>query len=111
MDLIDQQNASARAAVSRNDRSRGIPGDRTGGARGFSTRKLAAEFGCEAMSIYHHFPSMAHLFEALVDRVVGALEIPPAICPGGKDAHRNGRIFAAGARALPPSRLSLSPTA
>jgi AcrR family transcriptional regulator len=38
----------------------------------FSTRKLAAELHCEAMSIYHYFPSKGHLMDALVDRVMGA---------------------------------------
>jgi AcrR family transcriptional regulator len=37
----------------------------------FSTRKLAAELHCEAMSIYHYFPSKGHLMDALVDRVMG----------------------------------------
>lgn len=41
------------------------------GMAAFSTRKLAAELGCEAMSIYHYFPSKGHLLDALVDRVVG----------------------------------------
>ncbi len=40
--------------------------DREGLAR-FSTRRLGEELGCEAMSIYHHFPSKAHLMDALVD--------------------------------------------
>ncbi|PBB67673.1 TetR family transcriptional regulator [Mesorhizobium sp. WSM4312] len=51
------------------------------GLAGFSMRKLAAVLGCEAMSIYHHFPSVAHLHEALVDRLVGALEMPDADLP------------------------------
>jgi AcrR family transcriptional regulator len=51
------------------------------GMAGFSTRKLAAALGCEAMSIYHHFPSVAHLFEAMVDRLIGSLEIPSAELP------------------------------
>jgi AcrR family transcriptional regulator len=51
------------------------------GLAGFSMRKLAAALGCEAMSIYHHFPSVAHLHEALVDRLVGGLEIPDASLP------------------------------
>ena len=51
------------------------------GLAGFSMRKLAAALGCEAMSIYHHFPSVAHLHEALVDRLVGPLEIPDAGLP------------------------------
>jgi AcrR family transcriptional regulator len=45
------------------------------GLEAFSTRKLAAELGCEAMSIYHYYPSKAHLLDALFDRLIGG--IPP----------------------------------
>ena len=45
------------------------------GLEAFSTRKLAAQLGCEAMSIYHYFPSKGHLMDALVDAIVG--EMPP----------------------------------
>lgn len=41
------------------------------GLAAFSTRRLATALGCEAMSIYHYFPSKGHLMDALVDRVVG----------------------------------------
>lgn len=51
------------------------------GLSGFSMRKLAQAVGCEAMSIYHHYPSQAHLFEALVDRLIGELEIPSRDLP------------------------------
>lgn len=37
------------------------------GLPALSTRRLGEELGCEAMSIYHHFPSKAHLMDALVD--------------------------------------------
>jgi AcrR family transcriptional regulator len=37
------------------------------GLDGFSFRALAKRLGCEAMSIYHYFPSKAHLFDAMVD--------------------------------------------
>ena len=47
----------------------------------FSTRKLAKRLGCEAMSIYHHFPSKAHLLDALIDRIVGAMPAPPSDLP------------------------------
>jgi AcrR family transcriptional regulator len=40
------------------------------GFEAFSTRKLAGCLGCEAMSIYHYFPSKGRLLDALVDRVV-----------------------------------------
>jgi AcrR family transcriptional regulator len=46
------------------------------GLDGFSIRKLGQRLGCEAMSIYHHFPSKAHLMDGLVDRAIGEL-------PGG----------------------------
>lgn len=36
----------------------------------FSMRKLGAALGVEAMSLYHHFPSKAHLFDALLDRLI-----------------------------------------
>ena len=36
------------------------------GLDAFSFRTLAARLGCQAMSIYHYFPSKAHLYDALV---------------------------------------------
>ena len=42
------------------------------GQAGFSTRRLAARLGYEAMSIYHYFPSKGHLMDALVNRVVAS---------------------------------------
>jgi AcrR family transcriptional regulator len=47
----------------------------------FSLRRLSARLGCEPMSLYHHFPSKAHLMDALVDRLMGELEIPSATLP------------------------------
>jgi AcrR family transcriptional regulator len=46
------------------------------GIEAFSTRKLGEQLGCEAMSIYHHYPSKAHILDALVDRVLGGMPIP-----------------------------------
>jgi AcrR family transcriptional regulator len=46
------------------------------GLDAFSTRKLGLALGCEAMSIYHHFPSKAHILDALVDRVLAGVTIP-----------------------------------
>lgn len=51
------------------------------GVAGLSTRKLGDRLGCEAMSIYHHFPSKQHLLDALVDRVLGGLEWPTVDLP------------------------------
>ena len=66
------------------------------GLDAFSTRKLGEKLRCEAMSIYHHFPSKAHLFDALVDRVIGEIPLPPP------DAHPTlaFRELAAGWRAM-----------
>src|SRR6185295_4470078 len=47
----------------------------------FSMRKLAAQLGCEAMSLYHYFPSVAHLRDALLDRCVAETYLPPRDLP------------------------------
>ena len=46
------------------------------GLDAFSTRRLGAALGCEAMSIYHYFPSKAHILDALVDRVLCTIPLP-----------------------------------
>lgn len=51
------------------------------GLDALSTRKIAQRLGCEAMSIYHHFPSKRHLLDAMVDRALLSLELPPAGLP------------------------------
>jgi len=43
-----------------------------------STRRLGQRLGCEAMSIYHHFPSKAHLLDAMVDHAIASVALPPA---------------------------------
>ena len=43
-----------------------------------STRRLGQRLGCEAMSIYHHFPSKAHLLDAMVDHAIASVVLPPA---------------------------------
>lgn len=44
------------------------------GLEGFSFRVLAKKLGCEAMSIYHYFPSKTHLFDALVDHCISEID-------------------------------------
>lgn len=51
------------------------------GLEDFSLRGLAKALGCEAMSLYHHYPSKAHLLDALVDRVLRGAVIPPRDLP------------------------------
>ena len=41
-----------------------------------STRRLGQRLGCEAMSIYHHYPSKQHLLDALVDHAIASVEMP-----------------------------------
>lgn len=48
------------------------------GLAAFSTRRLGTSLGCEAMSIYHHFPSKQHLLDALVEHAIGEVREPPA---------------------------------
>jgi AcrR family transcriptional regulator len=48
------------------------------GLAALSTRRLGDELGCEAMSIYHHFPSKAHLMDALVDLMLAEARVPAA---------------------------------
>jgi len=44
---------------------------------GFSTRKLGERLGCQAMSIYHHFPSKQRLIDALVDHAMASIDTAP----------------------------------
>jgi AcrR family transcriptional regulator len=54
----------------------------TNGLAAFSIRKLGEALGCEAMSIYHYFPSKAHIMDALIDHImVELLPLPSADLP------------------------------
>jgi len=46
-----------------------------------SMRRLGKKLGVEAMSLYHHYPSKAHLLDALLDRLISTLPIPEATLP------------------------------
>src|SRR5215208_2263294 len=46
------------------------------GIDSLSMRKLAAELGVEAMSLYNHVANKGDLFDAIVDRVVSEIELP-----------------------------------
>ncbi len=59
------------------------------GLDGFSFRGLARVLGCEAMSIYHYYPSKAHLFDELVASCIREIEFPPA----GADWLEQLRLF------------------
>ena len=47
------------------------------GLTAFSLRGLGASLGCEPMSIYHYFPSKAHLMDALIDDALRAVLVDP----------------------------------
>jgi AcrR family transcriptional regulator len=46
-----------------------------------SMRRLGQKLGVEAMSLYHHYPSKAHLLDALLERLIGSLEPVPETLP------------------------------
>ena len=62
-----------------------------------SARKLAAACGCEAMSLYHHFPGMAELRDEVVNTLLGQLPLPAA---GTADPAAEMRKLGAAYRAL-----------
>src|SRR5437868_3818439 len=45
------------------------------GLPALSTRRLGEELGCEAMSIYHHFPNKAHLMDALINLMLAEARV------------------------------------
>jgi AcrR family transcriptional regulator len=46
------------------------------GHEALSARRLAAELGCEAMSLYHHVPNMGELLREVTEQALGALPLP-----------------------------------
>ena len=48
------------------------------GLAGLTTRRLGEVLGCEAMSIYHHFPNKQHLLDAMVEQAIAGVLEPPA---------------------------------
>ncbi len=46
-----------------------------------SMRRLGKKLGVEAMSLYHHYPSKAHLLDALLDRLIATLPVPDPARP------------------------------
>lgn len=58
------------------------------GLAAFSTRKLGQRLGCEAMSIYHHYPSKHHLLDAMVDHAIASVEMPAEEQPAEERLHQ-----------------------
>jgi AcrR family transcriptional regulator len=74
------------------------------GLEALSMRNLGRELRCEAMSLYHVFPSKQHLADALVEQALASIEFPDAALPPLERlrgifhayramAHRYGRLF------------------
>jgi len=74
------------------------------GLEALSMRNLGRELRCEAMSVYHFFPSKQHLVDALVEEAVESVEFPAPELPPLERlrrllhayramAHRYGRLF------------------
>src|SRR6185436_11193509 len=47
------------------------------GLPAFTIRRLGEALGCEAMSVYHYFPSKQHLLDALVEHALAGIGEPP----------------------------------
>src|SRR2546428_2486584 len=58
------------------------------GLDALSMRRLGAELGVEAMSLYRHFPSKAALLEAVVARLLAELPVPAPTAARWQDAFR-----------------------
>jgi len=67
----------------------------------FSTRKLGAALGVEAMSIYHHFRSKQHILDALLDHALQSVEFPPDDLPPVERLERLSYAYRAMARRHP----------
>ena len=55
------------------------------GIESFSTRKLGAALGCEAMAIYWYYPNKEALLDAVVDELVSRVGMSPAKGPAVRD--------------------------
>src|SRR5437879_8120056 len=58
------------------------------GLDALSMRRLGAELGVEAMSLYRHFPSKAALLEAVVARLLAELPVPAPTAARWQEAFR-----------------------
>ena len=76
------------------------------GMDALSARRLARELGCEAMSLYHHVPSMDALIDHVIGRLLAQCPLPSPSQAKGQDplrracmdylalAQRHPRVFA-----------------
>lgn len=63
------------------------------GLDGFSTRRLGEALGVQAMSLYHHFPSKAHVLDAAIEFVIAQVEFLPESEPVAKRLRTTMRSY------------------
>src|SRR5262249_23211360 len=61
------------------------------GPEALSTRRLAERLDCEAMSLYHYFPNLEAILDAVVDRAFAGL---PDRVPAGMDVRAQLEMLA-----------------
>ena len=59
-----------------------------GGLDALSFRALGKRLGCEAMSLYHYYPSKQHLVDAMVNICLDEIDVPPPGPPPRERLHR-----------------------
>jgi AcrR family transcriptional regulator len=70
----DRRQRKATAALSRERIARAaLARIEAGGPAGLSMRRLAADLGCEAMSLYHHVNGIEGVLDAVVDELLDSL--------------------------------------
>jgi TetR/AcrR family tetracycline transcriptional repressor len=62
----------------------------TEGLEAVSMRRLGAQLGVEAMSLYHHFPSKAALLDGLVTLVLTRVPLPAVVSTDWEEMLRTG---------------------
>lgn len=65
----------------------------TSGIEGLSMRKLAAQLGVEAMSLYNHYPNKKALLRAATERFVRGIEMPDLSGDWRSDIRAQARAF------------------
>ncbi len=99
MQAVNQRRSSTRPPLTRERiESEALALIEREGMEAFSMRRLGQALGCEAMSLYNHFPSKAHVLDALVDRVLAGIPIPDRHLAAGLRLRQLARHWRAMAR-------------
>ena len=63
------------------------------GPEALSMRRLATRLGVSTMSTYHHVAGKADLVDGIAERIMGAMEVPPATAPWDAAVSTMARSF------------------